>query len=294
MHFQSLVVSVLLATSVAAHGHDNKTESSKTLSEKGECKEMLKLNKLVELASNTTKLEKITKNNATKIAEIQAKASSASTKLTTLQSNTTLVSACAVIDAQEAEEDECQETFALQRFVKFAANSTAVATVTKNNATKIASIQAESSKASTKLQTLTSNTTLQAACPAVEQKDECQMMKKLQKFVNVANNQTKLDKLTKGNATKEAEIKAWAAKDETKLTAFTGNATFMAACAALETKGVTGSTGSNSSTTGGTAGANGISSQTTKGNTASLLSGAGAGVMGLSTAVVVLVGMFAL
>ncbi|KAE9369217.1 hypothetical protein N431DRAFT_469147 [Stipitochalara longipes BDJ] len=280
MHFQSLVISLLLATSVAAKG--NKTEPTKAISEKGECKEMAKLNKVVELASNTTKLAEITKNNATKIAEIQAKASTASTKLTTLQSNSTLVSACAVIDAQEAEDDGCQETFTLQRFVKFAANSSAVATATKNNATKIAKIQSEASKASTKLQTLTSNSTLQAACPAVEQKDECEMMKKLQKFVDVANNQTKLDKVTNGNTTKEAEIKTKAAKDQTKLTAMTGNATFMAACTALEGKGAAGSSS-----------ANGISSQSTK-NAASLLSGVGAGLVGLSTGLVVLLGMFAL
>ncbi|KAN0101547.1 hypothetical protein V8E51_012057 [Hyaloscypha variabilis] len=275
MHFQSLVVSLLLATSVAAHG--DKTESTQ-----GECKEIEQLNGLVKLASNTTKLDEITKNNATKIAEIQAKASTASTKLTTLQSNTTLVSACAVIDAQEQEDDGCQETFALQRFVKFAANSTAVADATKNNATKIAKIQAEASKASTKLETLTSNSTLQADCPAVQQEDECKVMKTLQKFVDVANNQTKLDKLTNGNTTKEAEIKAKAAKDQTKLTAMTGNATFVAACTALEGKGTTGSTSSD-----------GISSQSTK-NAASLLSGAGAGFIGLSTAVVVLLGMIAL
>jgi hypothetical protein len=277
MYFRSLVVSLLLATSVAAKG--NKTESTKAISEKGQCKEMAKLNKLVELASNTTKLDKITKNNATKIAEIQAKASTASTTLKTLESNSTLMSACAVIDAQAAEDDQCQETFALQRFVKFAANSTAVATATKNNATKIANIQSEASKATTKLQELTSNSTLQAACPAVMQKDECNTMKTLQKFVDVANNQTKLDKVAKGNTTKEAEIKAKAAKVQTRLTAMTSNATFVAACTALEGKGTT---------TG-----NGISSTDTK-SAANILRNAGAGAVALSTILVVMVGFFAL
>jgi hypothetical protein len=277
MHFQSLVVSLLLATSVAAKG--NEIESTKAVSESGQCKEMVKLNKLIELASNTTKLDAITKNNATKIAEIQAKASTASTTLKTLESNSTLMSACAVIDAQAAENDQCQETFALQRFVRFAANSTAVATATKNNATKIAKIQSEASKASTKLQTLTSNSTLQSACPAVMQKDECKMMKKLQKFVDVANNQTKLDMVAKGNTTKEAEIKTKAAKAQTKLTAMTSNATFMAACAAIEGKKTTAE--------------NGISSTNLK-SAASMLKDAGAGAIGLSTILVVVVGMFAL
>jgi len=285
MHLQSFVFSLLLATSVAAKG--NKTHETKTLSEMGECKEMVRLNALVDLASNTTKLDKVTKNNATKIAEIQAKASTASTTLKTLQSNSTLVSACAVIDAQEAEDDSCQETFALQRFVKFAANSTAVATATKNNATKIANIQLEASKAASKLQTLTSNSTLQAACPAVMQKDECDSMKMLQKFVDVANNQTKLDALAKGNTTKEAEIKAKAATAQTKLTAMQSNATFTAACTALENsdKG-TSSTSSSSSS-------NGISSTSTK-SAASILKNSGVGAVGISTILVVMLGMFAL
>jgi hypothetical protein len=277
MYLQSLIVSLLLVASVRAKG--NKTESTKTISEVGQCKEIVKLNKLVELASNTTKLDAITKNNATKIAEIQAKASSASATLKTLETNSTLMSACAVIDAQAAEDDKCQQTFALQRFLKFAANSTAVAAATKNNATKIANIQSEASKAATKLQTLTSNSTLQAACPAVLQRHECDLMKTMQKFVDVANNQTKLDKVAKGNTTKEAEIKAKAAKVQIKLTAMTSNATFMAACTALESKGTT---------TG-----NGISSTSTK-SAASILKNAGSGVIGLSTMLVVMLGMFAL
>jgi hypothetical protein len=291
MHFQSLVISLLLATSVAAKG--NKTHETKTLSEKGECKEMTKLNALVELAANTTRLDRVTKNNATKIAEIQAKASTASTTLQTLQSNSTLMAACAVIDAQEAEDNGCQETFALQRFVKFAANSTAVATATNNNATKIADIQLKASKAAAKLVTLTSNSTLQADCPAVMQKDECKIMKTLQKFVDVANNQTKLDKLTKGNTTKEAEIKARAATAQTKLTAMQSNATFTAACTALEAseKGTTASTASTASTS--TSSSNGISS-TSKNAASSILEKAGVGSVALSTILVVMLGMFTL
>jgi hypothetical protein len=115
MQFQSLIVPLLLAASVAAKPH-NGTEPTKPVSENKECKEIASMTKLVELASNTTKLDEITKNNATKIAEIQAKASMASTTLKNLESNSTLMSACAVIDAQEAENDQCQETFALQRY----------------------------------------------------------------------------------------------------------------------------------------------------------------------------------
>ena len=62
-------------------------------------------------------------------------------------------------------------------------------------------------------------------------------MDKLEKFVSVANNSTKLNEITKGNATKAAEIQAMAAKAQTKLTAMQGNATFVQACDALKASG---------------------------------------------------------
>jgi hypothetical protein len=95
------------------------------------------------------------------------------------------------------EDDQCQQTFMLQRFVKFAANMTQVASATKNNATKIAAIELKASDAAVKLQTLQSNSTLQSACPAVMQEDECKAMNGLTKFVALANNATQLDKVTK-------------------------------------------------------------------------------------------------
>jgi hypothetical protein len=280
MQFSALLVSLLLTTAAVA-----KKNGTEPVSEASQCKEIKGLNALVELAGNSTKLDKVTKNNATKIAEIQAKASAAAPMLQTLQSNTTLMSACAVIDASEMETNLCQETFMLQRFVKFAANTTAVASATKNNATKIANIELNASDAASKLETLTSNSTLQAACPAVMQKDECQAMKSLAKFVAVANNQTKLDKVTKGNTTKEDEIKAKAVTAQDKLTAMQGNATFVAACDALDKNSEKGTeTGSSTAST----------SSTAVKSAAFILKGASAaGLMG-STMRVVFVGMLML
>ena len=160
---------------------------------------------------------------------------------------------CQVVFAQEAEDDKCQETFLLQKFVAFAANTTAVASATKNNATKIADIELKASDAANKLQVLQSNSTLQAACPAVMQKDECQFMDGLMKFVKLANNQTKLEKITKGNETKVAEIQAKGKVAQMKLSALQGNATFMAACAALNgsvtEQGTLSSSATNATTT---------------------------------------------
>ena len=227
MQFSTLLFSLLISTVVAKDSNKTKVQVQ---SDEKTCEKMLNLEALVKLASNQTKVDQVTHGNATKASELEAQASQASTELTTLQSNATLMSTCGVIDAQMMEEDDCQETFVLQRFVKFAANETAVATITKNNATKAAEIQLQASNAASKLQTLQSNSTLQSACPAVMQKDECNIAKGLAKFVSNANNQTKLDKMTKGNATKEAEIKNQAAKAQTSLDMMESNTTFMTAC----------------------------------------------------------------
>ena len=143
----------------------NKT--TKAVTDKSLCKEMASLNELVALAANTTKLDEKAKNNATKIAEIQAKASNAATQLSTMSSNATLVSTCAVIDAAEKTEESCDEMKSLQELVTLAGNETALADKTKNNATKIAALQAKASTAATKLETMTSNTTLVSACSAI-------------------------------------------------------------------------------------------------------------------------------
>jgi len=191
---------------------------------------------------------------------------------------------CAVIDAAQKEEDMCQETFALQAFVKFAANETAVASKTDNNATKIADIQLKASQAAAKLDTLTSNSTLQAACAAVMQKDICKFMDGLMKLIATANNQTKLDEITKGNTTKEDKIKAEATEAQTKLTEMQSNATLVSACNALKAQSDKGTTESAT---------NSISSTNAK-SAAIMLQLPGFASAVLSTMVVVAAGMFML
>jgi len=163
MQFTSLFVSLLLSTAVYAKG--NKT--TKAVTDKSLCKEMAGLTKLVDLAANTTKLDAVTKGNATKAAALSAKASSAATQLSTMQSNTTLVSTCAVIDAAETTKSQCQAISAMQKLVKLAGNDTALTTKAKGNETKVAAFKAKASEVATKLQTMTSNTTLTDACSAI-------------------------------------------------------------------------------------------------------------------------------
>jgi hypothetical protein len=165
MQFANFFVSLLLTTAVAAKGKNG--TSAKAVTDKSLCKEMATLTKLVALASNETKLADKTKNNATKIAEIQAKASDASTQLSTMESNTTLVSTCAVIAAAQKTEDQCDEITSMTKLVALAANETKLADKAKNNATKIAAYQAKASAAAVKLQALQANTTLTDACSSI-------------------------------------------------------------------------------------------------------------------------------
>ncbi|PBP26133.1 hypothetical protein BUE80_DR002991 [Diplocarpon rosae] len=235
MQLQSLIFPLLLTTSVAAHGHGDK--EGKDTSEKSQCRQIRKLERLVSLASNSTRLDQVTDHNATKIEELMSEASTAAQQLTTLQGNATLTASCAVVNAQAEEEHMCEETFELERFVEFAANATQVAEMTDNNATEIAAIAAKASQASAELQALQSNATLQAACPGLLQKHECREMRKLQGFVEASQNATRLEEISGGNATKADRIKNGAARAQTQLTEWQNNKTFMAACEALGKSG---------------------------------------------------------
>ncbi|XMA19819.1 hypothetical protein WAI453_012610 [Rhynchosporium graminicola] len=223
MHVRSLLITLLLATTGTA-------EDSKSHSVQSQCQQIRKLEWIVSLASNMTELQELTRNNTAKITEIQADASAASSKLTTLRSNATIVSECAVINAASEQEDQCFETFELQSFIAFAGNATAVAEKTGNNATRIAAIQGRVSDASSQLKTLMSNSTLQAACPAILQKEECKSVMRIENFISKAGNQTVLDQVTKGNSTLVNEIKEEVKKAEKQLEDVRGNKTFVDAC----------------------------------------------------------------
>jgi hypothetical protein len=163
MQFTNLFFTLLLSTAVVAKG-GNSTKSTKTLSTKDLCNEMEDLQSLIKLASNTTKLEAKTKNNETKVAAIQAKASAAATTLSTMESNTTLVSACSVISAAQQVKAACSKMEDLQDTIALAANTTKLDKKFKSNATKIADFQAKATEAQTKLDAMTSNTTLVSSC----------------------------------------------------------------------------------------------------------------------------------
>lgn len=188
MKFTSTLV-LALAGFVAAKGNNKEASSNSTSSQ---CKQVEKLTRMTEIANNQTLLDKATKNNATKAAEFQAKASTAATKLADLQSNTTLMTACNSIFAEQDTLQSCGQMASLEKLMQIAGNQTLLDKVTKNNATKAAELQSKASAAATKLTDLQSNTTLTAACSVQNDKAACKSMAKLAKEQAMAANTSAL------------------------------------------------------------------------------------------------------
>lgn len=161
-------------------------------STKSQCKEVAKLTELNELVANTTQLNEYTNGNATKAAELEAKASAGATTLATLNSNTTLMASCTQIFAVEDMEDDCDEMDAIQQANVIANNATLLAKHTKDNATKAAEFQAKVSAKAATLDALQSNTTLTAFCSTLNDKSSCKAMAKLIKQQDLVANTTAL------------------------------------------------------------------------------------------------------
>lgn len=196
MKFSSAFV-LGLAGLVAAKGHQDNASNSTGTSTKSQCKEVSKLTSITELAANTTKLADKLKNNATKIAEFQAKAATATTELSTLQSNATLMTACNVIFAQEDMEESCGQMAEIQKANEIIANATLLAKVTDNNATKADAFKAKVASKADELSALQSNTTLTTFCAGLQTKATCKSMAKLVKEQALAANSTALVSLEK-------------------------------------------------------------------------------------------------
>ncbi|CAO2652323.1 Nn.00g006060.m01.CDS01 [Neocucurbitaria sp. VM-36] len=139
------------------------------------CKQMQKLTKLMGLAANQTKLDELVakgKMNTTEVDALKAMAADASTKLQTLESNSTLTTTCAVISAERQTKQECSQMKQLQKLATLASNQTAMdAFVAKKslNSTQVDKLKERISNAETKLQTLSSNTTLTDLCATLKQ-----------------------------------------------------------------------------------------------------------------------------
>ncbi|KAG8162861.1 hypothetical protein KVR01_007339 [Diaporthe batatas] len=238
---------VVAMASVAIAQDNNKGDGTST---KSQCKQVAKITKLMDLASNTTKLDKVTEGNATKASEIQAKASQAATKLTELQSNTTLMAACDQIFAVQDTENACEKMQGLEKLQALVANQTALDEKTKGNTTKADAIKAKAQEKAADLTAMQGNATLTGFCAGFQDKQSCKAMAKLAKMQEFAQNTTALNEKFNGDADKIAKFQAKLSSKAEKINAMMSNQTLMDACNSLgitTASTTTGASNSNSS-----------------------------------------------
>lgn len=150
--------------------HGNGTAMNRGDSTKKECRQMQRLTQLEALANNQTKLDELVakgKMNAEQVAALKTKAADEKSKLATLSANSTLTSQCAIINANDRTMQDCREMKRLEKFTKMANNQTALdafATRQRLNSTQVDALKARVQKAETKLQQLSSNSTLTQLC----------------------------------------------------------------------------------------------------------------------------------
>jgi hypothetical protein len=196
-----------------------------------QCKEISHLAEFVERANNKTELARMSKNDPSKAADIQAKAQGAEEKLQTLETNATLVAACQPYFGQEEMEQMCFTLRALERLEELASNQTELDAITDNNATRSQAIQAKATEAASTLATLQSNTTLTAYCEIEDTKEACREIQKLQHELDFSASMVSLsDRFEDDSGNQSAVFQAVAAALAEALTEVKSNATLTATC----------------------------------------------------------------
>ncbi|KAL1883277.1 hypothetical protein Daus18300_000335 [Diaporthe australafricana] len=242
MKFFATLVLAMASVAIAKDGNDTDGTSTKS-----QCKQVSKLTKLMDIAGNSTKLDKVTKGNATKAADIQAKASEGATKLTTLQSNATLMTACGQIFAVQDTEDACDKMQGLEKLTALVANQTELDAKTKGNTTKADAIKAKVTEKQADLTAMQSNTTLTSFCAGLNDKQSCKAMAKMAKEQAFAANTTALNEKFDNNATKIAKFQAKLSSKAEKINALMANSTLMDTCNSLGITTAATTSGSTSS-----------------------------------------------
>ncbi|KAI3395592.1 hypothetical protein diail_1104 [Diaporthe ilicicola] len=228
MKFFSTLVLAMAGVAVAKGA--NKTEGTST---KSQCNEVSKLTKLMDIANNSTKLDKITKGNTTKADEIKAKATQAQPQLTTLQGNTTLMSACSQIFAVQDSEKSCAMMQGLEKLTALVNNQTALDAKTKGNTTKADALKAKVQAKQADLTAMQSNTTLTSFCAGFKDMVSCKAMANLAKEQAFAKNTTALNEKFNNDADKISKFQAMLSKQTTKINALMSNTTLMDTCKSL-------------------------------------------------------------
>lgn len=205
-------------------------------STKAQCRQVARLTELASLAANQTKLDEVSKGNATRADALKAKAADGAAQLATLQANSTLMAVCDQVFAAEAMEDACGRLQRMEKLAGVVANATALDLRTDGNATKSDALKAKVAADADQLTALQSNATLTAFCAGLDTQDACRNLARLQKEVDLAANATALDTKFNGNATKVANFQAKAEKVQAKLAALQENTTLTDACASLACK----------------------------------------------------------
>ncbi|KKY36537.1 hypothetical protein UCDDA912_g03447 [Diaporthe ampelina] len=246
MKFLSTLV-VAMASVAIAQDNNNGNDTADGTSTKSQCKQVSKITKLMDIAGNSTKLEKITGGNATRAADIQAKASQASAKLTELQSNTTLMAACDQIFAVEDTEDACEKMQGLEKLNALIANQTALDEKTNGNTTKAELIKAKAQEKAADLTAMQSNATLTSFCAGFNDKQSCKAMAKLAKQQELAANTTALNEKFNGDADKISKFQAKLTSKAEKVNALMSNSTLMDTCNSLGITTASTTTGASTS-----------------------------------------------
>jgi hypothetical protein len=114
----------------------------------------------------------------------------------------------------------------------------------KMDTAKVDALKKKAAEATTKLQNLSSNTTLTTECAAInaksKMKKECGQMKRLQKLANLATNATALDAFTakhKLDSTQVDGLKIKVQNADTKFKAMQSNTTFTDFCKQMKQAG---------------------------------------------------------
>ncbi|KAJ2899276.1 hypothetical protein MKZ38_003326 [Zalerion maritima] len=250
MHLAKLLIplAVVLAGEVSvvlAHGDGGNSTSASS-----QCRTMSKLSRLIDTANNATRLDDKSDGNATRAAEIQARASAAVDTLTELQSNDTLVAACAQRAAVEDMEDDCKLASKLEKEIEKASsgdsNSTDSKRITRRAHNQpltpglfpVLAVRRKHSgnetidlaAAQETLSALSSNETLQQFCAARATAEDCSKMAKLTKIVDMASNDTLLEEKFGDDSDKLARLQAKATEAESELGELTGNSTLVGIC----------------------------------------------------------------
>ncbi|KAH7355788.1 hypothetical protein BKA66DRAFT_270058 [Pyrenochaeta sp. MPI-SDFR-AT-0127] len=134
----------------------------------------------------------------------------------------------------------CRQLAKLTKLTELAANQTKLDELVakgKMNATDVEELKTEAADATTRLQTLSANTTLTSECAVINAEKEtvgqCKQMNKLQKLADLAGNQTAMDAFVQRKGLNETNVEKLQEKiqqAETKLQEMQSNTTLTDFC----------------------------------------------------------------